>query len=391
MNGKKITASIIGVAIVIGIGVFLFTNIDELTFSIINESLEKVEVDTTTFNRVTNTFPVTTECELSLIFIESYYRPTLGDHTEWYYQNFGDILDEYKKDIAELTRENIDWDDPRLELIHREYIEKIKTRINPSLLEEFPFSKPQSGTTLVTISSKHLEEDPECADILKTNFKDLIYVMEDNDYQKLLEYAQSEPQPVQKTIEQKQDDPYAFKAEQICDSQTSSSPECALVLEQATIDLQNADKKLEKSIKRWKDICRGTITGSSCDQEFFVVQEVTNDYLSKNKKMLSIIYSTDERLVEFGQLTREYTLWTQFCDGPYVTDTMCGNIEITSKKLDEINTMTINECINNHNDICDKRILQIFALCTSAPLFENMKICSDPKYKNYVENSDFPT
>ena len=120
-----------------------------------------------------------------------------------------------------------------------------------------------------------------------------------------------------------------------------------------TIELQNADKKLEEAKSRWKDICRNIITGS-CDQEFFVVQEAINNYLEKNEKMLSIIYSTDERLVESGLLVREYTLWSQFCEFTYARDSMCSELDITNKKLDEFNSVIMDECADNHNDVCDK-------------------------------------
>lgn len=386
---KLVIISVIGI-IAIGIGILLFTNTDELIFSVIDESIDQVKIDTQTFNVLTNTFPVNSMCDFTLIYIESYYRSALGDHTYWYYQNFGDILDEYKEDLTILNEIGIAWNDPELDMIHQKYVEKIKTRINPSLLDKFPFSKPMSGTGLVTISSKHLNEDPECADILETNYKDLIYVMDNVEYQKLSQYVQSEPLLSEKIIEETKDDHYAFKAEQICDAQTTSSSDCAIVLEQATIELQNADKKLEEAKSRWKDVCRNIIAGS-CDQEFFVVQEATNNYLDKNKKILSIIHSTDERLVEFGLLVREHTLWSQFCEFTYATDSMCNELEITNKKLDEFNSATMNKCADNHNDVCDKRILSIFALCTTTPLFENMKICSDQRYETYVNESDFST
>lgn len=179
----------VGILVIIGIGILLFTNVDELTFSVIDESLDQVEVDSRTYSMLTNTFPVTSICDYALIYIESYYRPPHGDHTEWYYQNFGDILDVYKEDYSILIEKGINWDDPELDVIHQKYVEKIKTRINPSLFDEFPFSKP-TYSSLILLSSTHLDEDLECAELLESNYEQYIHVMEDDEYQKLLQTAE---------------------------------------------------------------------------------------------------------------------------------------------------------------------------------------------------------
>lgn len=165
MSKTIIAGSVIGVFGVI-IALILFTNVDELVAS-------KVEFDESTFYEVSNTYPINTVCEIALLSGEVWKTP-LADHTEWFDDKFGDIkqkvTDEYYNNMASDGQLTIE-EKERLDELTMEYFEELMSRIKPSLLEKYGDYQPGS---MIFLLPEHLEEDPECAKILKKNYANLV-------------------------------------------------------------------------------------------------------------------------------------------------------------------------------------------------------------------------
>ena len=163
----KKKAIVVGIGIVVGILAIVFTNIDELTVPKIEESISKIEFDTRTVSSVTGLYAINTKCEYALLFGEIGISP-IQQHTEWFEQKFGDI----KKKVTEAYYDDMAADGvvtpqemERLDALTEEFYEKVKLRINPSLLQ---------STTSPGFYQVFLDEDPECAKIVQEYYPDLI-------------------------------------------------------------------------------------------------------------------------------------------------------------------------------------------------------------------------
>jgi len=151
----------IGITVTLIFVVFAFTNVDELVSPTITASLEQVEIDTRSINIITNTFPVNTMCQYALL-IEEASRPPFSEHSQWYNERFGDIQEDFKEKVTEFSLRGGRFDSEEGGKIIRDFYEKLKPRINPTILEQY-----QQFPTLPHVSPKQLEEDPECAELLK--------------------------------------------------------------------------------------------------------------------------------------------------------------------------------------------------------------------------------
>ncbi len=163
MKRSTVIVISVGLAIVI-ISLSLVTNIDNIVFSGISETVSEFEIDTSTVNLISNDYPVDTLCELSLLSVEISKIPFNGKHSDWFYKEFGDIEYEYKiKYYDELDR--IRWDSQEAQSLFRDYQKELLTRVNPQILKLLP---PNFELALEGMAGYEYNEDEvECNKIMQ--------------------------------------------------------------------------------------------------------------------------------------------------------------------------------------------------------------------------------
>lgn len=369
--------------IIVVLLIISFTKLEEISSKRINDTVTELSKDIENSEDTSRTYEINTRCEYLFAVVD--HGPVFWDHpyspeslekfnaaAVKIYEKYGSTSSqEVKNEIDPLTKKFLQ-DQP------------LHYKLNPKLIEKY------GGSPGMFLTDADFKEDPKCANLIKTNFKDQIDIVKDESEWKTLQQQKYQQQVQQPIVDQEQTNTFEFQTKKICEQQTSSRDDCAIVLEQAVIENQNAYENLQDAISHWKNMCEDR-PKEQCYQEFLVVRDAITNYLDKNEKYLLILFSTDEHRLHFSLLVGEYTQWAQFCESKYVSDAMCADLEIMGKKLDEFNSLTINECADNPNDVCDERILRVFALCSTTPIFENMKICSDPQFENYVSTRKIAT
>ncbi len=157
-------------AIIVAIVIVSITNLDELVYPEVENVASQVEFDDSTLRMITNTYAVNTVCEYVLLSNEIGVSP-LADHTEWFEQKFGDIkqkvTDEFYNNMASDGEFTIE-ENEHLDKLIEEYLVKIKSRINPSILADYEYG------IMPRLFPEHLEEDPSCAAIVQEYYPNLI-------------------------------------------------------------------------------------------------------------------------------------------------------------------------------------------------------------------------
>ena len=130
-------------------GVILFTNVDE----VISES---IKIDTSTFNFVTNTWPIDSECDWFVVWKLETYTPH-ESHTKWFKDNFSKEHTKMTDSLKTTT-----WGSEEYTRLGNEYYESILKKTNPEL-HGFTQSMMMFGEDYF---NEITEKDPECNSIL---------------------------------------------------------------------------------------------------------------------------------------------------------------------------------------------------------------------------------
>lgn len=144
--------------------VFLITNTDEIIYTNIESASSEIEYDASTINLITNDYPANTQCEYAVLTEEArlgFFR----DHSDWFYQNFGDIDEKYKEKYLNSDLVTKRRDTKEVENFYQEYFDALRKRVNPSVMEKFT----DSDWPYVTLYGDEPYE-PECNEIFKQVF-----------------------------------------------------------------------------------------------------------------------------------------------------------------------------------------------------------------------------
>ena len=144
---KMIVVSIPLIIAVI-VAVVLFTNVDE-------KISEAVEIDTSTLNLVTNTWPIDSICD---VYLAKYVEMNKPDPSQWYLENFAE---ERKILFGDSVESNAEF-----QSIINQYNESLNKKTTPDLRDRvlatggFPKEKAQ--------------EDPQCYEILLEKYPNMM-------------------------------------------------------------------------------------------------------------------------------------------------------------------------------------------------------------------------
>lgn len=131
---KTVIGGGIGVFVVIAV-IILFTNTDE----VISES---IKIDTSTFNQVTNSYPIDSYCDVILAYSIEWSQP---DPSQWY-------LDNFSKEHSNFMN-TLDFNSDSNSM--NNYFESLKDKTDP----EF------RNITVMVPHRSQIQEDPQCYQI----------------------------------------------------------------------------------------------------------------------------------------------------------------------------------------------------------------------------------
>lgn len=138
---KGIIGGGIGVFVVIAV-IVLFTNADE----VISES---IQIDTSTFNQITNSWPIDSLCDVYLV---KYIEYEQYDPSQWYLDNFQEEYDALWS-VVKVSA----WDSPEMKQALIDFYESLDKKTTPDLRGHILKGYPLKET---------LQEDPQCYEIL---------------------------------------------------------------------------------------------------------------------------------------------------------------------------------------------------------------------------------
>ena len=124
--------------------IVLFTNVDE-------KISEAVEIDTSTLNFITNTWPIDSLCD---VYLAKYVEPNKPNPSQWYLDNFSE---ERKILFGDSVQSNAEF-----QSIINQYYDALDKKTNPDLRD----------SRLVTegFPKEVAQEDPQCYKILSEKY-----------------------------------------------------------------------------------------------------------------------------------------------------------------------------------------------------------------------------
>ena len=131
---KKISVGA-GIAVIVTV-VFLITNTDEVISANIESVLSEIEYDPSTLNSIIDVYPANTNCEYAVLTEEA-KLVFFFDHSDWFYQNFGDIHEEYKEKYVNSEYATMRIDSPVVQKFLMEYFDELQKRVNPKILQNY--------------------------------------------------------------------------------------------------------------------------------------------------------------------------------------------------------------------------------------------------------------
>jgi len=142
---------IVAIPIIVGIiaVIVLFTNTDE----VISES---IQIDRSTFNQITNSYPIDSYCDLKLVRSIEFNKP---DPSQWYLDNFS----EESNALWSVVKVSA-WDSPEMKQAWVDYLNSLDEKTIPELRND-PGTTPTLGM---------LQDDPECYEIILTKYPHIV-------------------------------------------------------------------------------------------------------------------------------------------------------------------------------------------------------------------------